>query len=258
MTSFTRAIVRPPAANFAEGLTSVDLGKPVFAKALEQHAHYCEALEQCGLSLTRLPADERYPDSTFVEDTAILTSRCAIVTRPGAASRMGEVASIAAVLPAMFSRIHTIVAPGTVDGGDICQAENHFFIGLSERTNSEGARQLAGILAHEGFSSALVDIRGVSGILHLKSGISYLGDNRLALIGALAGHAAFRGYEIVLVAEQEGYAANFLRINGSVIVSAGHPRFESTLRDLGYRMIALEMSEFQKMDGALSCLSLRF
>src|SRR5438477_1688381 len=86
-----RAIVRPPAANFAEGLTSVDLGKPVFAKALEQHARYCDALEQCGLTLTRLPSNGGYPDSTFVEDTAILTSRCAIVTRPGAASRMGEV-----------------------------------------------------------------------------------------------------------------------------------------------------------------------
>jgi dimethylargininase len=258
MNRYTRAIVRPPAANFAEGLTSVDLGKPVFAKALEQHARYCETLEQCGLALTRLPSDGRYPDSTFVEDTAILTSCCAIVTRPGAASRMGEVASIAAALPPLFSRIHAIVAPGTVDGGDVCQAENHFFIGLSARTNSEGVRQLAGILAQEGFTSAVVDIRGVSGILHLKSGISYLGDNRLVLIGALAGDAAFRGYEIVPIADQENYAANFLRINDAVIVSAGHPRFESTLRDFGYPVIALEMSEFQKMDGALSCLSLRF
>jgi dimethylargininase len=258
MNRYTRAIVRPPAANLAEGLTSVDLGKPDFAKALEQHARYCEALEQCGLTLTRLPSDGRYPDSTFVEDTAILTSRCAIATRPGAASRMGEVASVAAALPALFSRVHAIVAPGTVDGGDICQADDHFFIGLSERTNIEGARQLAAILAQEGFSSALVDIRGVSGILHLKSGISYLGDNRLVLIDALAGDAAFRGHEIVRIADLESYAANFLRINDSVIVSAGHPRFESTLRGLGYPLIALEMSEFQKMDGALSCLSLRF
>ena len=98
----------------------------------------------------------------------------------------------------------------------------------------------------------------MSGILHLKSGISYLGDNRLVLIDALTEHAAFRGYEIVRIAARENYAANFLRINESVIVSAGHPQFESTVRAFGHPVIALDMSEFQKMDGALSCLSLRF
>ena len=145
-----------------------------------------------------------------------------------------------------------------VDGGDVCQADNHFFIGISERTNAEGARQLAAFLAREGFTSAPVDIRGVGGILHLKSGISYLGDNRIVLIDALAGHAAFRGYEIVRIAPEENYAANCLRINDHVIVSAGFPQFESAVRELGYPVIALEMSEFRKMDGALSCLSLRF
>ena len=255
---FKHAIVRPPAANFADGLTSVDLGKPDFAKALEQHARYCEALKQCGLTLTRLPADPQFPDSTFVEDTAVLTPGAAITTRPGAASRTGEVASIAAALPPFFSRMHAIIAPGSVDGGDICQVENHFFIGLSERTNHDGARQLAGFLAQEGFTSALVDIRNVKGILHLKSGMSYLGDNRLVLIDALAEHPAFNSYEIVRIAPEENYAANFLRINDHVIISAGHPQFESAIRGFGYPVIALDMSEFQKMDGALSCLSLRF
>lgn len=255
---FNRAIVRPPSASFAQGLTTADLGKPDLDKALAQHARYCAALEQCGVTLTRLPADAVHPDSTFVEDTAILTAECAILTRPGAASRAGEVAGIAAVLPQFFSRIHQIEAPGSVDGGDVCQAGTHFFIGISERTNAEGARQLAAILSQEGFSSALVDIRGVRGILHLKSGISYLGDNRLVLIDALAAHSAFAGYEIVRVAPEEDYAANFLRINAAVIVAAGHPRFEASVRDFGYPVIALDMSEFRKMDGALSCLSLRF
>jgi len=255
---FTRAIVRPPSANFADGLTSVDLGKPDFGKALEQHSSYCSALERCALSLTRLPADADHPDSTFVEDTAILTQHCAILTRPGAPNRQGEVASIAAALPQFYARMHAIVAPGTVDGGDICQVENHFLIGVSERTNAEGARQLAEVLAREGFTSALIDIRGVSGILHLKSGISYLGDKRIVLIDALAEHAAFRDYEIVRIAPEESYAANFLRVNEQVIVSARFPKFESAVRDFGYPVIALDMSEFQKMDGALSCLSLRF
>ncbi len=258
MTAFTHAIVRPPGANFAQGLTSVDLGKPDLDLALEQHARYCAALEQSGLVLTRLPADDRFADSTFVEDTAIVTDRCAILTRPGAASRAGEVAAIEPVLRSEFERTHAIVAPGTVDGGDICQVENHFFIGISERTNAEGARQLAAILAQEGFTSGTVDIREVNGILHLKSGISYLGDKRLVLIDALAGHAAFSDFTIVRIAASESYAANFLRINESVIVSAGFPQFASRVRAFGYPVVALDMSEFRKMDGALSCLSLRF
>jgi len=255
---YTRAIVRPPAASFAQGLTNAGLGRPDLSKASEQHANYCAALEQCGVKLTRLPADTGHPDSTFVEDTAILTPACAVLARPGAPSRAGEVASVAAVLPDFYSRIRQIVAPGTVDGGDICQADDHFFIGISERTNAEGARQLAGFLEQEGFTSTQVDIRRVPGILHLKSGISYLGERRIVVIDALAGHAAFADHEIVPIEPHEEYAANFLRVNDHLIISAGFPRFASTVRDFGYPIIALDMSEFRKMDGALSCLSLRF
>jgi dimethylargininase len=255
---FKHAIVRPPAANFAEGLTSVDLGKPVFEKALVQHAHYCHALQQCGLELTRLEADAGFPDSTFVEDTAVLTPRAAVLTRPGAPSRAGEVIGIERALRRVYSRFHAITAPGTVDGGDVCEADGHFFIGLSARTNEQGAHQLSEFLEEEGFTSALVDIRGIDGILHLKSGISWLGDNRLVLIDAFVGHAAFNGYEIVVIEPEENYAANFLRINDRVIVSAGHPKFEAAVRKLGYPVVALDMSEFRKMDGALGCLSLRF
>ena len=252
------AIVRPPAANFAEGLTSVDLGKPIFGKALKQHAAYSDALRQCGLELTRLEADAGFPDSTFVEDTAILTPRTAILARPGAHSRVGEVIGIERALRRVYSRFLSITTPGTVDGGDVCEADGHFFIGLSARTNEQGAHQLTDFLEEEGFTSAIVDIRSINGILHLKSGISYLGDNRVVLIDALVGHPAFSGYEIVLVEPVENYAANFLRINDRVIVSAGHPQFEANVRKFGYPVIALDMSEFQKMDGALTCLSLRF
>lgn len=255
---YTRAIVRPPAASFAQGLTAAGLGKPDLSKALEQHANYCAALEHCGVELTRLPADAAHPDSTFVEDTAIVTGGAAILTRPGAPSRAGEVAGIAAVLPNFYSRIDRIVAPGTVDGGDICQADRHFFIGISGRTNLDGARQLAGFLERDGFTCTQVDIRRVPGILHLKSGISYLGERRIVVIDALAGHAAFADYDLVRIAPQEEYAANFLRINDRLIISAGFPRFAATMRDTGLPVIALDMSEFRKMDGALSCLSLRF
>jgi dimethylargininase len=253
-----RAIVRPPSANFAAGLTNADLGAPDLASALRQHEAYCAALEQCGLALTRLEADEAYPDSTFVEDTAVLTEHCAILTRPGAASRAGEVSGIGTGLARFYSLIQSIQEPGTLDGGDVCQAGRHFFIGISERTNAAGAQQLAELLASSGYTSNFVDIRGISGLLHLKSGLAYLGDNGLVVIDALVNQKEFRSYELVRVNAGDQYAANCVRINDRILVAAGYPAFEGKLRELGYQTIALEMSEFQKMDGGLSCLSLRF
>jgi dimethylargininase len=255
---FKHAIVRPPAANFAQGLTTVDLGKPQFAKALDQHQRYCAMLQSCGLELTRLEADASFPDSTFVEDTAILTPNAAILMRPGAASREGEVVGIERALRRVYARFHSIVAPGTVDGGDVCAADGHYFIGISERTNAQGAKQLGAILSQEGFTSSVVDIRSVTGILHLKSGLSHLGDRRLLALPTLAANAAFVGYQIVPVPAQESYAANILRINGHTLISAGFPQVEILLRDLGYATSALEVSEFRKMDGSLTCLSLLF
>jgi dimethylargininase len=271
---FTRAIVRPPAPNFAEGLTTVDLGRPNYELAIAQHEAYSRALEQCGLTLTRLAPDPLHPDSTFVEDTAVLTEKCAVLTRPGAPSRVGEVASIKKVLTDFYSDMLSIQPPGTVDGGDVCEAGDHFFIGISERTNEAGARQLAEMLASFNYSSNFVDIRGLdgkqsvpgavatgsvsAGILHLKSGLSYIGDRRLVLIDALAERREFSKYNLVRLEAEEMYAANCVRVNDHVLVASGFPLLEGKLRELGYQTIAVDMTEFQKMDGGLSCLSLRF
>ena len=157
-----------------------------------------------------------------------------------------------------FPEFSGIAAPGTLDGGDVCEAEDHYFIGVSERTNEEGAGQLAAILAGMGATSAIVDIRGIPGILHLKSGIAYAGDGRIVAIDALAGHPALSSHEVVRVSSAENYAANCVRVNDRVLFAAGHPRLEASLRGMGYDLLPLEMSEFQKMDGGLSCLSLRF
>lgn len=255
---FRHAIVRPPSPGFADGLTTAGLGAPDLEKALEQHARYCEALERCGLALTRLDPDPRHPDATFVEDTAVLVPGCAVLARPGAPSREGEVAGIRAAVNRFFTRSREISSPGTVDGGDICEADRHLLIGISGRTNGEGARQLAGFLAGEGYTSATVDIRGVKGILHLKSGLSYLGDNRLVVIDDLAGHFELQRFEQVRPVPAENYAANCLRVNDHVLLASGYPRLRDTLRGLGYAVIELDMSEYRKMDGGLSCLSLRF
>lgn len=259
--------MRPPAPSFSEGLTTAGLGAPHFERALDQHRAYCAALERCGLTITTLEPDPDYPDSTFVEDTAILaepfdeaSTSGAVITRPGAPSRRGEVENIRSVIGmfgTFYSEILSIQAPGTLDGGDVCQAGKHFFIGLSERTNEVGAQQLAGLLAPFGYSSSFIDIRGIDGLLHLKSGIAYLGDDRLVIAKALD-QEVFRNYELVRVNDEELYAANCIRVNDRVLLPAGYPSFANILRELGYQTIELEMSEFQKMDGGLSCLSLRF
>lgn len=255
---FTKAIVRPPGQNFASGLTSVDLGKPDLKLALQQHAAYCRVLESCGLQLTTLPPDEQHPDSTFVEDTAIFTERGVVVTRPGAESRRGETKEIESLINNQFPAARAIAEPGTLDGGDVCEAGNHFFIGISHRTNEAGATQLGRILASFGYTYSLIDIRGLSNILHLKSGVAWLGENRLVIIEALSTAREFSDYELVHVNSAEEYAANCLYINGRVLIATGFPNLKRQLEDLNYPTINLEMSEFQKMDGGPSCLSLRF
>ncbi|HWP54071.1 MAG TPA: arginine deiminase family protein [Pyrinomonadaceae bacterium] len=281
-----------PGPNFAEGLTTAALGQPDYQLTLQQHEAYCAALERCGLSLIRLEPDPDYPDSTFVEDVAVLVGSlpngratapsAAILTRPGAASRAGEVKSMRKPLAGFFAQVSEIESPGTLDGGDICQAGEHFFIGISERTNRAGASQLAAFLGQLGYTSSFVAI-GIddeekavhkaattgslmksvpgavaTGLLHLKSGVAYLGDNRVLLVESLAIRKEFAGYDLVLVDEAESYAANCIVVNNHVLIADGHPHIAAKLRELGYRTIALDMSEFQKMDGGLSCLSLRF
>jgi dimethylargininase len=254
---FTRAIVRPPARNFADGLTTVDLGVPDVDRAIEQHHAYCVALENAGLVLIRLDADDRYPDSTFVEDTALLFPEFAILTHPGAESRKGEVAAAGETIREQFAFVETILE-GTVDGGDICETGSHVLIGVSHRTSEEGAKQLAAILHRQGYSSSVIDVRSIDSILHLKSGISYVGEGRMITIPELAAHPELQQYERLIVDREEAYAANAVRVNDHVLIAEGFPRLQSQLETLGYECIPLAMSEFQKMDGGLSCLSLRF
>ena len=255
----THAIVRSPSRNFADGLTSSGLPAPDHKLAVKQHDEYCLALENLGLRLIRLPADERYPDSTFVEDTAILTERAAVITRPGAPSRRSEVNDTTQTLNQFYPSVQTISAPGTLDGGDVCQVGDRFFIGFSERTNEDGATQLGAILKTAGYACTFIDIRDLSPrLLHLKSGLAYLGGNKLVVDAELSHRAEFQGFEIISPEADEAYAANCLAFGNTVLIAAGHPRFEAQLRPHGFNTRALGMSEFQKMDGGLSCLSLRF
>lgn len=258
MRPLRRAIVRPPGPRFAAGLTTARLGPPDAERALAQHAAYVGALRSCGLDVTVLDADPDFPDATFVEDTAVVFAHGAILARPGAASREGEVARIRPVLDSLFESTAAIAPPGTLDGGDVCEADGHVFIGLSARTDEGGAEQLVRWLEGGGHDATVVDVRGLPGLLHLKSGVAALGDGRLVVAEALARHPAFRGWEIVRVPRDETYAANLVRVNDRVLVAAGFPATEASLRGMGFDVMPLEMSEFRKMDGGLSCLSIRF
>jgi dimethylargininase len=254
----THALLRLPGENLAAGLSQSGEGAPDVERALEQHQRYCEALSDAGFSLTVLPADPRFPDGCFVEDTALVTGRGAIIARPGAPERRGEVDIIASALRGLFPTLPRIQAPGTVDAGDVCEADGHFLIGLSGRTNETGARELAGHLVDLGYRADVVDIRGAPDLLHLKSGVAYLGEGRMLASADFPRHASLAAYEIVEIPAAERYAANALRVNGRVLVAAGYPATRAAIETLGFEAIALEMSEFRKLDGGLSCLSLRW
>jgi dimethylargininase len=252
---FTRAIVRKPGKRIVEGLTSFDLGKPIHALALEQHAAYVAALEDCGLEVRVLEADEDYPDSTFVEDTALLTPFCAIITNPGAPSRKGEVTKIKGVLQEYYTDIEQVHEPGTVEGGDIMMVGSHFYIGLSGRTNREGAQQVIAILEKYGMSGSTVT---VGDMLHLKSGVAYLEQDTMAATGSFLDIPEFQQFKLLKIDSNESYAANCIWVNGTVLVAAGYPMALKTIQQAGYPVVVLDMSEFRKLEGGLSCLSLRF
>jgi dimethylargininase len=254
--NFTQAIVRPPGANFADGITTSSEGPPDIDRAREQHRAYCNALVACGLTLSLLPEEPAHPDACFVEDVAIITPRGAIATRPGDPSRQGEVTSVLPSLKSMCRDVARIFAPGTLDGGDICEADGHYLIGLSARTNMAGAEQLESLLAEVGYSSSIVDIRNSRRLLHLKTGMSYLGNGRM-VVTADVPRGPLGLFELIEVAENERYAANCVRVNDRVLIAAGYPQVRAEIEACGYEVLALEMSEFRKMDGGLSCLSLR-
>lgn len=257
-TTFTHSLVRPPGAAFVDGLRRVDLGVPSLAEALGQHRGYCAALREAGVDIVTLPDDPRFPDGCFVEDTAVIAGRAAMLSRPGAPSRRGEVAAIRKALAELGFVLSSIEAPGTLDGGDVCVAGERALIGLSARTNEAGAQQLGAWFAGRGIAARTIDIRALDSILHLKSGLAWLGEGRIAVIDALARHPALADFEPVVLDRDEAYAANAVRINDCVLIAAGHPRFAGRLAVLGLRTVAIEMGEFARLDGGLSCLSLRW
>ena len=255
MHKFKHAIVRTPGKSLTKGLTTASLGTPDYKNALSQHAEYIKALKKCGLDVIVLPPDEDYPDSVFVEDVALMTTYCAILTNPGAVSRKGEVEQIKKTVDQYYTNIETIHIPGTLEAGDVMMVGNHYFIGLSERTNQKGAVQLIRILEKNGMSGSIVRFEKV---LHLKTGLAYLENNNLLACGEFVDKPEFQKFNIIDIPQEESYAANSIWVNGTVIMPKGFPKTKQLVQDAGYKVDALDVSEYQKLDGGVSCLSLRF
>ncbi|WP_319404599.1 N(G),N(G)-dimethylarginine dimethylaminohydrolase [uncultured Desulfosarcina sp.] len=252
--SFTHAITRRPGKEMAAGITTSTLGSPDYAKALDQFNAYVKALNQCGLSVTVLDPLDGYPDAHFVEDAAVVTPDLAVITNPGAASRKGEVPSIAAALQP-FRKIVWVKPPGTIDGGDVLMIGRHFFIGLSDRTNEQGARQLGDAVS--GFGCTWTPVPVAAG-LHFKSSVNAVSTDTLLTTQSFVDHPSLAGFHRIVVSPQEEYAGNTLLVNSHLIMPAGFPDTRKKLETLGRPIIELDTSEFRKMDGGLTCLSLRF
>ena len=251
---FTHAITRKPGKNFAQGLTTSNLGSADYGLISKQHAAYVEILKSIGLEVFMLEEQPDYPDAHFVEDTAVVTPEVAVITRPGAKPRQGEEDTIASFLP-QYRQTANIQSPATLDGGDVLMVGNHFFIGISKRTNPEGARQLGKILEAYGNTWQTIPVQAG---LHLKSSINYLGNNTLIVTKDFANKADLKRYDKIVVDETDAYAANTLWINDRLLTPKGFPKTKQKLESLGLDIIELDMSEVRKMDGGLTCWSIRF
>lgn len=251
---FTQAIARLPAATCGGGQTTAQLGAPDIARTTQQFLAYLATLLQLGLKVIVLPAVEEYPDAHFVEDTAVVMPELAVITHPGAATRQGEEVTIAPVL-ATFRPLTSISENGHMDGGDVLLVDKQFFVGQTARTDEQGIREFAAAVERFGYRVTAI---AVSAGLHLKSIVNYVGRNTLLLTEDYAGHPAFRRFQTIVIPEEESYAGNTLWINDTLITPAGYPTVLREISKLGMPVIQLDTSEFKKMDGGLTCLSLRF
>jgi dimethylargininase len=225
-----------------------------YARALAQHEAYIALLVSLGVAVTRLAAQPQLPDAVFVEDTAIVVAELAVITNPGAASRRPETASVAEALRA-WRPLAQISAPATLDGGDVLQLGRTLYVGLSSRSNAEGAQQLHQLLGAFGYQ---VETLTVSGCLHLKSAVTSVHESLLLLNPAWCDANAFAEIPHVEVDPAEPFAANVVRLADCVIMSADSPRTATRLRARGVTVHTVDMSELAKAEGALTCCSLLF
>lgn len=248
-----RALTRQVSPSFADcELTFLDRQPIDVAKAIAQHRNYEAVLQELGAEVTSLPADPAFPDGVFVEDPALVLDEIAIIARPGAASRRGETDSIAAAL-SPYRDLHTIRDPGTLEGGDVIRIGRKLFVGLSKRTNREGIEQLAKFLRPFGYSVTAVEVRGC---LHLKSGACWAGSDIILANRDWIDATLFHDFQIIDVAEPD--AADVLPIGGRLLIPSSFPKTAKALAAAGSDVLPINVSELQKAEAGVTCMSLLF
>ena len=254
--TFTHAITRAPSQSAVHGLRAVDIGAPDLQLMQQHHADYIKALKSTGVDVLELPALEAYPDGVFVEDTALCLQEGAIIMRPGAPTRLGEAQEMAPHLSSFYDDVRVMEAPAFIEGGDILTTESEILVGTSARTNREAVEALQHLVIDWGYKVRLVETP--KGVLHFKTDCSLIDEETVLSTKRLAASGCFEAYRIIHTAEGEEAAANAIRFNELVIMPAGFPRTADILRDAGYKLVEIGNTEAAKLDGGMSCLSLRF
>ena len=252
--TFTRAITRAPSPSIINGLRAADTGAPDFARMQRDHGDYIKALKTAEIEVINLPALPDFPDAQFVEDTALCLPKGAILMRPGAPSRMGEVAEMAPCLAKHYD-LHEIKT-GFIEGGDILTTDTEILVGLSDRTDIRGIKELAALTKDWGYTVRTVQTP--AGVLHFKTDCSLLDGRTILSTKRLSDSGCFANYNVIHTANGEDAAANAIRVNDHVIMASGFPKTAEILRNAGYQIIKINNSECAKIDGGMSCLSLRF
>lgn len=254
--TFTHAICRKPAQSITHGLRAVDTGAPDIDLFSQHHADYVAALRSTGAHVTVLDAHEDYPDSVFVEDAALCLPEGAIAMRPGAPSRLGEAAEMAPHLKSLYGDVQSIKGPGFIEGGDILVTEREILIGKSARTDAAGVAELEDIVSSWGYK--VRELQTPPEVLHFKTDCSLLDAETILSTKRLAATGCFDGYKVIYTSDGEETCANSIRFNDLVIMPKGFVRTTEILDRAGYAICEIGNSEAGKLDGGMSCLSLRF
>ena len=255
--TFSHAITRRPSASIIAGLRAVDTGTPDLALMQAHHADYVAALRSTGAEVVELGALEAFPDSVFVEDTALCLPEGAVVMRPGAPTRLGEAAEMAPHLQRLYGSVKQIAgAEAFIEGGDILTTETEILVGRSARTNAAGVAELTALVADWGHR--VREVFTPPGVLHFKTDCSLLDGETILSTKRLDASGCFAGYKVIHVAEGEEACANTIRFNNLVVMPAGFTRTRDVLDAAGYSVCEIGNSECAKLDGGMSCLSLRF
>lgn len=250
--TFRRALVREPGNSYGRCISSHPLRHMIDLKlAREQHRKYCRALSELGLEVIHLPRDDLLPDSCFVEDNAVIHGDRALICRMARESRRGEEEAVEEFLKG-YLRVKRATPPATVEGGDVIHLEDRLISGVTERTNVEGVDQMREWL--EVRVDTIIDPK----IVHLKSYVTYLGEGMMIATRSYARHPVLEGLRVLTVPDEEAYAANTLTIGETVLMPDGYPKTHEIVREAGFEVIPLSMTEFEKCEGALTCLSLIF